>query len=105
MQFSIGDLVYFKVALEEMRWGESYPKPFLVVEHLAQTCPGGTQHGYAVRNAGDGVAALDIELLPAADPAVLAAIETYRASRDHDLWDMSRLVKKAKEKVNEWEAK
>jgi hypothetical protein len=44
-EFEIGEQVYFKTALHN---AEATPKRFIVLEQIAQRCPGGTQMFYHV---------------------------------------------------------
>ena len=47
MEFKIGEMVAFKTGLAKSRAGH-YPLPFLVIETLVQTSPGGEQVHYVL---------------------------------------------------------
>ena len=62
-QFKLGDIVALKSACAATL-GQRTPVPFMVVELITQTCPGGTQFKYKVSSGTHAGQALDIELLP-----------------------------------------
>ena len=81
MKFEIGQLVYHLPALESATWGQSVPRPYVVLCKVETTDEGGTTRSYLCESVAGVKEFPEASLVAASDPLV----EQYR-ERGFQAW-------------------
>ena len=82
--FEIGEVVYTKAAMEELRANLSRPRAMYIQERLACECPGGVQLYYYVINDGQVIKIPEGSIVRAAD--VREEIMSIREGHSEKTW-------------------